>query len=55
MKTMDKHYQVDCGRRVLVFATLNEAVAFCNEVANKTGYILNVTETKKKITHEYSL
>ena len=55
MKTKEKHYQVDCGQRILVFATFEEAVSFCNEVANKTKYILSVTETEKKVNHEYHL
>lgn len=53
MKITEKHYQVDCGRKNLVFATLEEAVAFCNEVTNKTGYILSITKTDKKVNYEW--
>ena len=40
-------------KRGLVFATLEEASAFCDEVMRKTGYVLCITETKRKVTHIY--
>lgn len=49
----DKHFMVDYGRNKLVFETLQEASAFCNDVLRKTGYVLAVTETTRKVTHVY--
>ena len=38
-----------------VFATLQEANAYCNECMRKTGYVFLVTETNRKVTHVFNM
>lgn len=47
------NYKVHDSKRGKVFATLEEANGYANDVARKTGYVLLVTETKAKVTHTY--
>lgn len=38
-----------------VYKTLEEARAVCEEIRKRTGYILTVQETERKVTHKYVL
>lgn len=40
-----------CGK---VFGTLEEACAYAEEIRQKTGYIVSIEETKRKISHVYN-
>ena len=44
-----KNYQV----RSHVFATLQEASAYAEEIRRRTRIIAAVTETRRKVTHNY--
>lgn len=48
------NYLVEYGRRRFIFATLEEANGFCNEVMRKTGYVLAVTNTDRSVTHTWN-
>ena len=49
------NYKVHRGNGGYVFATLTEAVAFANEIQRKTKIVHLITETKCKVTHEYTV
>ena len=45
----------DFSKHGKVFATLQEANAYCNECMRNTGYVFLVTETNRKVTHAYNM
>lgn len=49
------NYKVHIGNKGYVFATLAEAVTFANEIQRKTKIVHLITETKCKVTHEYTI
>ena len=50
------HYLVhDFSKHGKVFATLQEANAYCNYCMGQTRYVFLVTETSRKTTHVYEI
>lgn len=43
----------DHTKRGKVFATLEEANAYRNDLITQTRYVYLITETKRKVTHIY--
>lgn len=44
----------DYTKKGKVFATFEEARGYANEIFMRTGYVLCVTKTKRKVTHVYT-
>lgn len=49
------NYKVHDSKRGKVFATLEEANAYRNEIIHKTGYVYAISETKAAVTYVYNL
>ena len=50
------HYLVhDFSKHGKVFATLQEANAYCNQCMRNAGYVFLVTETSRKTTHVFNM
>ena len=45
----------DFSKNGKVFATLQEANAYCNECMRNAGYVFLVTETSRKVTHTFNM
>jgi hypothetical protein len=45
----------DYTKRGKVFATIEEANAYANEMLKRSGYVFAVTETKRNVTHVYEI
>lgn len=45
----------DFSKHGKVFATLQEANAYCNKCMRQSGYVFLVTETSRKTTHVYDM
>ena len=50
----NKTYTVWDTKRGKTFATQGEAIAYADERRRKTGEILSVTQTKRKVTHTFA-
>ena len=50
---VNKTYTVWDTKTGKTFATQGEAIAYANEKRRKTGEILSVTQTKRKVTHTF--
>ena len=45
----------DFSKHGKVFATLQEANAYCNDCMRQTGYVFLVTETSREVTYVYNM
>lgn len=45
------NYLVSASKNGFVFATMEEAVSFCNHFFRETGIMVSVVQTQRKVTH----